>query len=288
MLVGDVGVAEVALAPRSSLEGRTLRELSFRERYDLTVLALWRGGNSVERDIGDEPLRAGDAFLVQGPWRRIRLLRDDPDLLVLSEAEEIPRRTRKAAWAIAILVAMVAVVIAKLLPLEVAALGAALLTVITGCLRVEEARDAVDWRVAFLLAGMLALGEAMQKSGTAEWIALTVLGPVATLGPLALVAAQLLITGALTMWISSHAAAALVAPIAISVALSQGVDPRPLLMVVALGPTTALFTPFAHPAFILVMGPGGYRFKDYVRVGLPLCAGILLTTLIGVALLYRV
>ena len=288
LLVGDVGVAEVTLTPRSPLAGQTLRELNFRERYGLTVIALWRGGEAIERSISDEPLRQGDSFLVQGEWPKIRLLREQPGLLLLSEHEGVPRRTRKAPWAIAILLALVASVIAQVLPLEIASLAAAVLIVVTGCLRVEEAWNAIEWRVVFLIAGMLAVGLAMQKTGAAQWIALTLLGPVAGLGPLAATAAQLAITGLLTLAISKHAAAALVAPIAMNVALNHGIDPRPLLMAVAVGTTTALFTPFAHPALILVMGPGGYRFKDYVRVGVPLSALIFLTSLLGIVLLYGV
>lgn len=287
LLVGDIGVAEVTLTPRSPLAGKTLRGLDFRERFGLTVLALWRGGEPVERHIGDEPLRQGDAFLVQGPWPKIRLLHDRPGLLVISEDKDIPRRTRKAPWAVAILVGMVAAVAAKLLPLPVAALGAALLTVLTGCLQIEEARDAVEWRVVFLIAGMLALGEAMQKTGAAQWVALTILSPVANLGPLAATATLFLITTLLTLGISNHATAALIAPIAFSVAAGHGFDPRPLLLAVAVGTSAALLTPFAHPSTLLVMGPGGYKFRDYVRVGLPLSAVIFVTTLVGLAILFR-
>jgi len=288
LLTGDIGVVEVTLTPRSPLAGRTLRELHFRERFGLTVLALWRGGEPVERHISHEPLRQGDAFLVQGPWRKIRLLRDQPGLLVISEDEDIPRRTRKAPWAVAILVGMVVTVAAKFLPLEVAALGAALLMVATGCLRVEEARDAVEWRVVFLIAGMLALSAAMQKTGAAQWIALTVLSPVANLGFPAAMAALFLITTILTLGISNHAAAALIAPIAFNVSVDHGFDPRPLLLAVAVGTSAALVTPFAHPSTLLVMGPGGYKFRDYVRVGLPLSAITFVITLVGLTVLWRV
>jgi di/tricarboxylate transporter len=288
LLAGDVGIAEVAFTPRSAFVGRTLRELNFRERFGLTVLALWRSGQSLEGQIADEPLHQSDALLVQGPWRRISVLQHQPGMLVLSEHEEVPRRTRKAPWAIAIVTGMVIAVITKLVPLQVASLAAAVLVVITGCLRVEEARLAVEWRVVLLIAGMLSLGIAMQETGTAQWIARTVLGPIVPLGPLALIAALLLLTGGLTMWVSNHATAALVAPIAMSVALDQGLDPRPLLMAVALGTTVALFTPFAHPSLLLIMGPGSYQFKDYVRVGLPLSIGVFVATLLGLALLYGV
>jgi len=286
LLVGDVGVAEVTLTPRSALAGKTLRELDFRERFGLTVLALWRGGEPVERYISEEPLRQGDAFLVQGPWPKIRLLRDQPGLLVISEDEAIPRRTRKALWAIVILAGMVVTVVAKLLPLPVAAMGAAILTVITGCLQIEEARNAVEWRVVFLIAGMLALGMAMEKTGAAQWVALTVLAPLANLGRLPVMAALFVITTLLTLGISNHAAAALTAPIALHVAVSHGFDPRPLLLAVAVGTSTALLTPFAHPGGLLVMGPGGYKFRDYVRVGLPLSVVLFVTSLVGLAVLY--
>jgi di/tricarboxylate transporter len=286
LLIGDIGVAEVTLTPRSAMASKTLRELDFRERFGLTVLALWRGGEPVERHIGEEPLRQGDAFLVQGPWRKIRLLRNEPGLLVISEDEDIPRRTRKAPWAAAILVGMVVTAIASLLPLTVAAMGAAILTVITGCLRIEEARNAVEWRVVFLIAGMLALSTAMEKTGAVQWVALTVLSPVANQGLLPAMAALFLITAVLTLGISNHATAALIAPIAFSVAVSHGFDPRPLLLAVAVGTSTALLTPFAHPSTLLVMGPGGYKFRDYVRVGLPLSVVLFATTLVGLAILY--
>jgi di/tricarboxylate transporter len=288
LLTGDVGVAEVTLTPRSPLAGKTLRDLDFRERFGLTVLALWRGGEPVERHIGDEPLRQGDAFLVQGSWNKIHLLRDQPGLFVISEDKAIPRRTHRAPWAIAILVGMIAAIATRLFSIPVAAMGAALLTVVTGCLRGGEARDAVEWRVVFLIAGMLALGEAMQKTGAAQWVALTVLSPVANLGFLATMAALFLITTALTLGISNHATAALIAPIAFSVAMNHDFDPRPLLLAVAVGTSTALITPFAHPSTLLVMGPGSYKFRDYVRAGLPLSMVICVTTLVGLAVMWRV
>lgn len=287
LLSGDIGVAEVTLTPRSPLVGKTLRELNFRERFGLTVLALWRGGEPVERGISDEPLRQGDAFLVQGPWNKISLLRNQPGLLVISEDEEIPRRTGKAPWAIAILLAMVLVTMTQWLPVPVAVMGSALLSVITGCLRVEEARNTIEWPMIFLISGMLALGEALQKTGAAQWIALTALAPVANLGFLATMAALFLITIVLTLGISNYAAAAIIAPIALNVAIEHHLDPHPLLLAVAVGTSAALITPFAHPSTLLVMGPGSYKFRDYVRIGLPLSAVIFVTTLVGLAIMYR-
>lgn len=286
LLIGDVSVAEVTLAPHSSLAGRSLRELDFRERFGLTVLALWRDGEPIERYIGDQPLRLGDAFLVQGSWSKIRLLRGQPGLLVISEYKDVPHHTGRAPWAIAILLVMLATVMTGVLPIVVAALGAAVLTVLAGCLRVEEARSSVEWRVLFLITGMLALGTAIQETDAARWVARAVLSPVANLGPLGLTAGVLLITAGLTLGISNHATGALVAPIAFSAASSQGLNPQPELLAVAVGTTVALFSPFAHPGFLLVIGPGGYKFRDYVRVGLPLSAVIFMTTLAGLAVLW--
>jgi len=281
-LTDDVGVAEVTLTPRSAFAGKKLRELRFRERFGLTVIALWRGGEPLERYLSDEPLRLGDAFLVQGPWRKIRLLRDQPGFLVISEHEDIPRRTRRAPVAIAILLLMIAAVVTNLLPLPVATLGAAVLAVLTGCLSVEEAHSAVEWRAVFLTAGMLALGAAMEKTGATHWLALTALSPVARLGAMPLSAALLLVTATLTVGISNYAAAAIVAPIALSAAVGHGLDPQPGLLAVAVGTTAALLSPLAHPGFLLVMGPGGYKFRDYARVGLPL--GILVSVAAWVGL----
>ena len=288
LTAGDIGVAEVTLPPRSSLAGKTLRELQFRQRFGLTVLALWRSGEPVERNIGEEPLHVGDAFLVQGPWRRIRLLHDQSGLLVISEDEKIPRRTDRAPLAIAILLVMLASVVARMLPLPVAALGAAVLTVLTGCLHIDEARNAIDWQVVFLIAGTLTLAAAMQKTGATQWIALTILSPVASLGPLGMTGMLLLITTALTLSISNYATAALVAPIALSAAMGHGLDPRPQLLAVAVGTTVALFSPFPHPGLMLVMGPGSYKFRDYLRVGLPLGVLIFAATWVGLALLQLV
>jgi len=133
---------------------------------------------------------------------------------------------------------------------------------------------------------MLALSAAMEKTGAAQWVALTVLSPVANLGRLPAMAALFLVTTVLTLGISNHATAALISPIAFRVAVSHGFDPHSLLLAVAVGTSAALLTPFAHPSTLLVMGPGGYKFRDYVRVGLPLSAVILATTLVGLSMLY--
>jgi di/tricarboxylate transporter len=288
LLAGDTGVVEVTLTPRSPLEGKTLRELHFREKYGATVLAFWRGGEPVERYISEEPLRLGDALLAIGPWRKLRLLRDEPGLLPLSDYENVPRRRSKAPWAVAILLAMAAVTAAGILPISIASLAGALLIVITGCLRVEEAYQAVEWPSVFLVIGTLPLGMAMQKTGAAQWIADLTLSLVAGGGPLASLAVLLCLTALLNLFLSNYAVTVLVGPIAFSAAVSQQLDPRTFLLAVALGASVAFATPIAHQSDLLVMGPGGYRFSDYVRVGVPMSLVVLVASMAAIALLWPI
>lgn len=270
LLAGDTGLVEVTLAPRSSFEGRTLREVGFREKYGLTVLALWRGGEAIERDIASEPLKMGDVLLVQGSWRRFRVLRSEPGLIVLLGDEAVPRRTEKAPLAVAILLGMIVVVVAGIVPISVAALAAALLVILTGCVRMDEAYQAIEWSVVFVVAGTLPLGLAMEKSGATQWLADVALSGVADLGVLPVLAVLFVTTVGLNLAISNSATAVLVAPIAFTMAASHGLDPRPLVLAVALASSVAFATPIAHQSNLLVMGPGDYRSRDYARVGLPL------------------
>jgi di/tricarboxylate transporter len=282
LLAQDTGLVEVTLAPRSHFEGHSLREVHFREKYGVTVLAVWRGGEAIERNLGDVPLRMGDVLLVQGSWRRVRLLSRDPELIVLMDENGVPRRTRKAPWAIAILLGMIAVVLADLAPISIAALGAAVLMVFTGCLRIEEAQRAIEWKVILVIGGMLALGLAMQSSGTTEWVASTFLSPVARFGALPVLGVLFVITAGIGLVMSNYASAALLAPIALSVAADGSLDARPFALLVAVASSVAFATPIAHQSNLLVMGPGEYKFGDYARAGLPLSAMAMAVIVLGV------
>jgi di/tricarboxylate transporter len=281
LLANDTGLVEVTLAPRSPFEGLTLREMHFREKFGVAVLAIWRGGEPIERHLADIPLNMGDVLLVQGSWRRIRLLRRDPGLIVLFGEEEVPRRTRKAPWAIAILLVMIAVVVAGVAPISVAALSAALLVVLTGCVRIEEAPRAIEWKVILLVAGILPLGLAMEKSGASQWAANVVLAPATGLGALPLLAVVCLTTAGLSVTMSNYASTVLLAPLAFAMADRGGMDPRPFVLAVALSSSVAFATPIAHQSNLLVMGPGGYRFSDYVHVGVPLSVVACLVIVFG-------
>jgi di/tricarboxylate transporter len=282
----EVGIVELALSPRASCVGQTLRDLHFREKFGLSVLAIWREGQPIRTHLADIPLRFGDGLLVQGPWARIRVLRSEPDFLVLEEAEPEVAQVRQRPVAILILVGMVAAVALDLVPISIAALGAAVLVVLSGILRMDEAYRAVEWRAVFLIAGMLPLGTALDKTGAAQLLAHALVNAVGGLGPLPLLAGLFGLTMLLTQVMSAAATAVLIAPIAINAAAQMGANPRALMMGVALATSTAFLTPVSHPANLLVMGPGGYRFADYARVGLPLTLVVLLVVLIALPVLW--
>ncbi len=274
----DVGFAEVTLAPSSDLVGKTLREVLFRESYGLNLLSIFRGGRAFRSNlrIAYMALQFGDALLIYGPRRKIALLARDPRFLVLhGQLHEVFRADR--AWiASAIMASFILTASLNLLPVYIAALLGALLTVFTGCVKGNEVYTFVEWRVVMLLGGMLALGLAMEDSGTAELIAREVVGRAAEMGPRVLIASLFLICALAAQFVPTSAVAVLVAPIALSAASELDLSARALLMVVAVGSSCAFLSPFGHPVNLLVMGVGGYKVVDYTRVGAPLFLLLLL------------
>jgi di/tricarboxylate transporter len=265
-----VSLVEVTLSPRSDFAGKTLRELHFRDKYHLSVLAIWREGNTLRDALADIPLRFGDALLLQGRRSKIALLRDEPGLLVLEEDTGpfvLPRR----AWvAVGLTAAALALAAFNVLPIAEAAFAAAVLMIAAGCVEMGDAYQAIEWRTIFLIAGMLPLGLALGSTGAAALVGSGLVNLLGGLGPLAVAAGLFWVSTLLTQIISGQVAPVVLAPIAIAAAEHLHLDPRGLAMAVALGCSTAFLTPISHSANLLVMGPGGYHFKDYARVGLPL------------------
>jgi di/tricarboxylate transporter len=276
-----VGFAELTLAPRATLAGKSLKEVFFREKYGLSVLAIWRGGRSYHSsvEVRSMPLRFGDALLVYGERTRLRLLARDPGFLVLTEEMREIFRGPKAPVALAIMAAVVLSASTALLPIYIAAPAGALMMVFTGCLTADEAYEAVQWKVILLIGGMLALGVAMQETGTAGLIARSALGRAAEIGPLALLGGLFMVTALAAQFIPTAAVAVLMSPIALNTAVEAGVSPYSLMMVVAVGASAAFLSPFGHPVNLLVMGVGGYRVADYTKVGIPLVIVLLLVVL---------
>jgi di/tricarboxylate transporter len=266
-----IGIAEVLLAPHSNQAGKTLTEIQFREKYQLTVLAILRDGRPQRTGLAELPLRFGDTLLVQGPRHGIRVLQRDADYVVLGDVEgDTALRTKKAPVAVAVLAVMLISVVAGWLPITAAALLAGVLMVLTGCLSMDEAYQSIEWKAVFLVAGTLPLGIAMEQTGTAEFLAGLMVNAVGGLGPMALLAGFYIMTNLLTQFMSNAASTVLIAPIAITASQQIGSEPYALMMAVAVGASAGFLTPVAHQSNVLVMGPGGYRFSDYFKAGLPL------------------
>jgi di/tricarboxylate transporter len=266
----QVGVAEVLLSPRTALAGKTLGELRFHDRYGLNVLAVWREGKPRRSGLRDLPLRFGDALLVYGHRRKLQALARDPDFLVLDPSAAEAPRLEKAPIAAGLMIAVLAAALLGWLPVSIAAVTGAALMVLFRCLSMDEAYRAIDWRVVFLIAGLIPLGTALAASGAAELAATALTGTLADAGPRGVVAVLFLLTVLAVQVIPPAALVVLMAPIALSTAAALGLSPHLLLMTVALACSASFASPLSHPAQLLVMGPGGYRFADYVKLGLPL------------------
>ena len=272
----EVGVVEAALAPRSSVVGSTLKDLEFTDRYGLIALALWRGGEPRHRDLADVPLRVGDALLLQGPRPKIRRLAADPDWVVLSDEGQAVRRVRKAPFAFAGLFLMIALVVFGIQPIHVAAFTAASLVILAGALTMKEAYRAIEWKAIFLVAAVLPVGMAMERSGAALLMAETVTEVAGPLGPYAILGSLVVLASLLSQGLDGAPAVVLLTPVVLQAAERLQIDPYPMMMGISLAASAAFMTPFSHKANLLVMGAGGYRSKDYLRVGTPLTIVLLI------------
>lgn len=276
--------AEVMLSPRSSLIGQTLVDVMFRQRYGMVVLAIWRGGQPIRQGMGEMRLVLGDALLLQGPKDRLKLLELDPDLILLSMMREVPRVRGLGIVALTILLATLAAVLFTSIPMAQLMLSGAVLMLIVGAVNMEQAYRAIDWRGIFLVAGMLPLALALTHSGAAQLASGLFVSLFGGMSPIIMILVMFGLSALLTQALNGAAVAAIMAPIAISVSLASGIPAQALGMAVALGSSMAFLTPLGHPVNTLVMGAGGYRFRDYRRVGWPLFVILTLVAVAGLTL----
>ena len=277
----ELGLAVVLVNPDSGFVGRTLRESGFRSAVGLHVLALRRRKKVVEGFL-DEPLEPGDSLLLLGSWSGIARLQSDSDFVVLTLPAELgelaPARSRAPA-ALAIVAGMVVLSAIDGVPVVLAVLLAALAVVFTGCLDMEEGYRSIHWSSIVLIAGMLPVADALQKTGGVDLIVEALTAAVGDAGPYVMMTALFFLTAGLGLVLSNTATAVLVAPIAVRAAEVLGVSPYPLAMTVAIAASAAFVTPVSTPVVTLVVEPGGYRFGDFVKVGVPLLVLSWLTTL---------
>lgn len=282
----EVRLAEATLAPRSALAGKTLRELDFYHRYGLTVIGIRRHGESIREPLAEVRLRFGDTLLLRGRQEHIRRLGPDSDFLLLEPIENPAPDYSRTTRAVLIFTGAIMMATVGGMHISLAATLGAVAMVLSGCLRVEDAHRAIDWRTLIAIGGMFPLGTALETTGTATLIAESVARLASGGGPLIACAVLGLATVGLTQILTNAATAIVVAPIALGVANTLGVSPYPIMMIVAIAASTAFVTPIGHQSNLLVYNAGGYRFDDFVKVGLPLTLLILTVSLLTVPLFW--
>ncbi|CUQ65549.1 SLC13 family permease [Candidatus Nitrospira inopinata] len=267
---GGSQLIEAVVAPYSVLDGRSLKGIRFRDNFGATVLAIRHHGKVVHENLNSRILRSGDVLLLNVRRDSLTRLRESPAFVMISDVELPTFRTHKLVTALVIVAGVVGAAALHLVPIVVSAVAGCVLLVLTGCLTMQEAYGAVEWRIIVLLAGVLTLGIALEKTGAALLLSKWLIATVGIWGPVALVSALYLATSLLTEAMSNNATAALLAPIAIAAAQSMNLNPRPFLMAITFAASASFMTPVGYQTNTLIYGPGRYTFADFVRVGTPL------------------
>jgi di/tricarboxylate transporter len=262
--------AEVLVPPRSRVIGRSLRDLGFRARYGLAVLALQRHAEPVHEALGAIPLEAGDILLAYGPPEALHALHRSGDMALLGSLELPARRGEKLSIAVAIVLIVILLAALGVTSILIASLLGAIAMTLTGCLRPDEAYRDMDWMVLVLLAAIIPLGLAMQNTGAAAFLASQIMILTEPLGPYGTLAAFYLFTSLLTEIMSNNAAAVMLTPTAIAVATALQVSPMPFVVATMFAASNAFMTPIGYQTNMFIYGPGGYTFADFARVGGPL------------------
>jgi len=266
----NLTLIETAVAPRSQLAGKSLQDLQFQQKFGARVLAIWRRGRSIRTRLTNQSLEFGDGLLLQGSVQSLDLLRTESGLILLAESASPIRMTLRGWLTVLLMITTLglAVVFPRLIT-EIMFSGA-LSMVLIGIMSMDQVYRAIDWRSLFMVAGMLPVGVALDKTGAAALLAQWIIANVGIYGHLVLLGALVLLTVLLTQVINGAAAVTVIAPIAISAALKLGLEPRSVAMAIALASSMAFMSPLGHSVNVMVMGAGGYTFRDYARVGVPL------------------
>jgi di/tricarboxylate transporter len=282
-----VSIYEVMPAPHSHALGRTLRELEFRTRFGFTALALYRSGRSYRTDVGDMRLMLGDSLLVIGSRFQLEALQKNADYIVLEpSATDQPVQRRQAILTAGVIAGAI---VASLLglPVYLAMLVGALLLILARVLSMEEAYHAIEWQAIFLIAGMYSVSLAMVNTGLVEMIGRGILSLLTPLGPLGLASGAYVLSSLLTQVMGGQVTALVTAPITISAAISMHTNAQAVAVATAIGCSASFLTPIAHPVNILMIAPGNYKFRDFVRIGWRLTIVCFLALLAGLALFWR-
>ncbi len=261
---------EASVGPNSHLRGRPIKDLKLRRKYGVYLMAVHRQEQNISADLQDLRLQFADTLLLEGPTEGLQRLMEDGGIVNLTAPSERPQRPAKAPIAIATIFAVMVLAALDVMPIAGLAVIGAVVVMVTGCVDPDDAFDAIDWRILFLIFGMLGLSMGLEQTGTARVIVEGVVGAVGGVGPLAILAAVYVLTSILTEMVSNNAVAVLIGPIAIALAVELGFDPRPFIMAVMFAASASFATPIGYQTNTFVYGAGGYRFMDFVKVGVPL------------------
>ncbi len=279
---------EIVISPEASVLGQTLESLNFRHRYDATVLAIRRGGEIIHARMDERRLRAGDTLLIQASEETVQRFANDRDFILAQELTLPDFRYNRIPIALGIIGAVVGLAALEILPIVISALGGIVAMVATGCVRPNEVYSSVDWSVIFLLAGLIPLGVAMERTGAAEWLATTILVFTISLSPAIVLGLFYVFTAVITNVVSNNASVVLMIPVAIEAAEAIGADPFTFVLAVTFGASTAMLTPIGYQTNLMVYGPGGYTFADFFRVGAPLQLLLAVVTTLGLLFIWGV
>jgi di/tricarboxylate transporter len=261
-----INIAEVTFSPHSEYLGHTLADIGFRGRFGLSILAIWRRGIAIEEGIAELPMELGDALLIYGPIRSIGKLDQNPDIVFL-DRQKTEEDVRRAPLALLLLAVALVPPVLGWFPLAVSALASALLMVATGCVSLQGARKSIDLRILFLIIGTVPLGDALFQTGVAGKLAATLFPAGSALGDFYVFGVLFAVSAILSTTSNNAAAAVILAPVAYAAAQSSGVEVGKAFLAVAYGASCAFVLPFAHQCNLMVMGPGGYKTKDFAKVG---------------------
>ena len=281
------GTVEAVVAPRSSLEGKTLEEANLKDRFQVTPLAIYRQGETYRAQIGDLLLHVGDAIALHGDWKRLQLLQKEGSLLFTTPVDVEMIRPEKAVFAALWLAVALTMILVFRIQLSVCLMTGALGMVITKVLSIDEAYRSVDWRTIFLLAGLIPLGIATEKTGTAAWIAQTVLAATGEVQPIVLLTIIGLLSTVFTLVISNVGATVLLVPLVVNLAIAAHADPRMAALVVGLATSNSFILP-THQVNALYMGPGRYRSVDFMKAGAVISVLFIIVMIGAIYLFYGV
>lgn len=262
----NAGQLEAIITPRSELADTTLKKVHFSEKYQVNALAIRRQNKVYYGGLSDITLHSGDVLLLQGLWEKFSILKDTKDLSFITPFEAEVMKTHKAKWAIISFAIALALIFSGQVKLSVALMTGALGMILTGVLSIDESYHSVDWRTVFLLAGLIPLGVATEKTGTAAYIATQILGFIGDVSPVVLLTVIGILTSLFTLVVSNVGATVLLVPLAINMAMGAGADPRMAALTVAVAASNTFILP-THQVNAYIMGPGGYRTVDYLKAG---------------------